>query len=323
MSLRKLAEERGFLIGAACNPDHLSAGEEEYESTLSGEFNITTAERQMKFAPVQPEQGVFKWGVTSKLTEFTQKHALKLRGHTLTWHHPAQLPNWLELEKRSRNEAIEIMREHIETVVNHFRGDVFWWDVVNEGLAEQGTMYREESPWYRAIGADYIEMAFRFAHHADPDCKLFYNDYEMDAVNDKSDRCHQMVKQLLDKDVPIHGIGLQGHIQLDRAPVIDSIAENIDRFGRLGLEVQFTEVDVWLPAEAGDEALQKQAEYYRDLVGVAVEADCCTAFVTWGVTDKYSWVPKFTDGKYGRALLFDENYHPKPAYHAVVEQLRG
>ncbi|MFW6061841.1 MAG: endo-1,4-beta-xylanase [Planctomycetota bacterium] len=320
-TLRELARRKGMYIGAAKR--HLGQrADPEYEAALAREVNCTVGETQMKFGPLHAERGRFTFNAADELVQFAHDHGMAVRGHCLVWHHPSSLPPWFRRREWSREEALDVLRDHIQTVLHHFGGKCFAWDVVNEGLAdEKGTFYREESPWLEAIGPDYIAQAFRWAHEADPETQLFYNDYEMDAVNGKSDRAYRLVRDLLDDGVPIHGIGLQGHIKLEEAPGPESVAENIARFNDLGLTVHLTEVDVWIKGEPSEEDLQRPAEVYRDLLQVAVEAKDCPAFVTWGLSDKYSWVPKFTGGEYGAALPLDENYHPKPAYHALCELL--
>jgi endo-1,4-beta-xylanase len=214
-------------------------------------------------------------------------------------------------------------------VVSHFRNKVFAWDVVNEAFNEKGRL--RDSIWYNqpGIGAGkdtaYIAQAFRWAHDADPNAVLFYNEAEAEEVNPKSDAIFAMVKDFRERGVPINGIGFQMHI-FNLAPNVASIAANFARFGKLGIQIHITEMDVALPVtEDGivmeSANLQRQAEIYGEIVKICLQTPGCSALQTWGVTDKYSWLGWATHKTKGAGLLFDRQYHPKPAYQAIKEAL--
>jgi len=239
-----------------------------------------------------------------------------VRGHTLVWHN--QNPGWLEEGEWTRDELIEVLREHITTVVGRYRGRIAAWDVVNEAIDEDGEL--RDTLWLRVIGPEYIEMAFRWAHEADPEAQLFYNDYAGEGVNRKSNAIYAMVRNLLEQDVPIHGVGLQMHVTVSNSPRSQDVQANLERLAGLGLEVQITEMDVRIPGEPSERTLAQQAEVYGSMMDVCLEAENCSAFVLWGFTDRHSWVPGFFSG-WGSALIFDESYAPKPAYDALQEVL--
>jgi len=161
---------------------------------------------------------------------------------------------------------------------------------------------------------------FHWAHEADPDARLFYNDYAAEALNTKSDAIYATVKELLRRRVPIHGVGLQMHVCQWAPPKPKSVARNIRRLNALGLDVHITEMDVRIKEPATDKDLKAQARVYRDIAKVCLKAAQCTALVTWGVTDRYSWIPHAFKGN-GSALLFDTKGDPKPAYHALHKTL--
>ena len=316
--LRDLAAKRGILVGAAVNSRAFKE-DETYRATLGREFNCIVAEGVMKFSPLQPERGNFAFGAADSMIDFAEEQGMKVRGHTLVWREA--LPEWVEHSSFSKQEALDVLRDHIFTVMQHFRGRVFAWDVVNEGINGNKTELRDDSFWYQAIGPDYIEKAFRWAHEADPSALLFYNDYAMDGMTEKADRCYAWVKEMIAREVPIHGVGFQFHVKLDKFPEITDVTRNFKRFNDLGLPVHITELDIWLSREATETALQRQAGAYRDVFKAAVDAANCPAVLLWGFTDRYSWIPKFTKGEYGSALIIDENYKPKPAYKAICEVL--
>jgi endo-1,4-beta-xylanase len=208
--------------------------------------------------------------------------------------------------------------------MGHYKGKIFAWDVVNEAVDDNNKM--RESVWYKVIGPDYIEQAFRFAREADPDAKLFYNDYNTEGMGSKSGAVYKMVKELKEKGVPIDGVGLQMHIGAapGEAPSAKALAANIKRLNDLGLEVHITEMDVKIQKLSGtdEEKFQKQADVYAMVLKTCLEAENCTALVTWGLTDQFSWIPGFT-GHPDAPLLFDKKYQPKPAYHALIKVLQA
>jgi endo-1,4-beta-xylanase len=202
------------------------------------------------------------------------------------------------------------------TVVGHYKGRIYAWDVVNEAINDDGTL--RDTVWLRNIGSEYIELAFRWAHEADPQALLFYNDYGAEGLGVKSDAVYNLVKNLLEKGVPIHGVGLQMHVSLESPPNPQEVAANIKRLNELGLIVHITEMDVRLTTPPRWEDFVRQAEIYYSILKVCLSADNCKAFIMWGFTDKYSWIPGFFSG-YGSALIFDESYSPKPAYYYITK----
>ncbi|MBI3538068.1 MAG: endo-1,4-beta-xylanase, partial [Chloroflexi bacterium] len=268
--------------------------------------------------PLRPTQTTYKFDDADYLVNFAQTNGMQVRGHTLVWHN--QTPKWLSDGNFSREHLIAILREHITTVVARYRGRISAWDVVNEAIDDQTGNLRE-TIWSKGIGAEYIEMAFRFARDADPNVKLIYNDYSGEATNKKSDAIYNLVKGLKDKGAPIDGVGLQSHFTLS-APQMQSIDANMKRLRALGLEVQITELDVRIPAPATETNLTRQAQIYREYLQTCLANDNCKYFVTWGFTDKYSWIPGSFPG-FGAALVFDDKYQPKAAYRAMMDVLAG
>ncbi len=318
ITLRALADRRGILVGAACSPKMID-GDMRYRDTLAREFNAIVAENCMKFTALQPERGRFDFTDADALTAFAQAHHQRMRGHTLVWHYC--LPAWMTEGDFSKTQALDILQAHIFTVLDHFRGTAFSWDVVNEGLADDGG-WRDTSPWFRFTGRDYLAQAFRWAHEADPTLQLFYNDYGMELPGPKVDACYQLLRELLDQGVPVHGVGFQCHLgwehKLDRALV----TANIRRFRDLGLAIHFTEMDMGIQVPVTDERRRIQAVEYANRLAIARDAGV-TALMLWGFTDRYSWIPGFSKGEHDDALIFDRDYHPKPAYTAFHEALEA
>jgi endo-1,4-beta-xylanase len=291
----------------------LDRGDRPYE-VLKREFNVLVAENMMKFGELCPSPNTYQWANTDALVDFAQANNMKLRGHTLVWHQ--QLPHWVTSGAWTASQAQALLEQHIRTVVGRYQGRIWAWDVVNEAIADTGG-YRSDSFWYRHIGPDYIAMAFRWAHEADPSAILYYNDYEAEALGPKSDAVYALVRDLQQAGVPIHGVGWQMHVG-EGWRVTAAHHQNAQRLRDHGLELSITEMDVRLPQPASAAQLAAQAASYREAMEFALDA--CAALLTWGFTDKYSWIPSFRPG-YGAALPFDADYQPKPAYDAMKHAL--
>lgn len=314
-TLRALARARGIEVGAAVatttpNTDVL------YQAVLAREFGMMTAENAMKFSALHPAQGTYTFTDADALVDFAERNDMRVRGHTLIWHN--QLPGWVTGTNWTRDEMIAILEDHIDAVVGRYKGRIGAWDVVNEAVSDEGGM--RNTVWLDRIGPEYLALAFRQAHAADPDAQLYYNDYSAEGLTNKADEVYELVRDLKNDGVPIHGVGLQMHLTLTGDPTPTAVAANIARLNALGLDVQITEMDVRMELPADESKLFQQATRYRNMLNVCLDADACSAFVLWGFTDRYSWIPSFFPGA-GAALIFDAGYDPKPAYHALQDAL--
>ena len=325
-SLREAATARSILVGAAVRPSLFS--ETAYSATLAREFNMVEAEDAMTWWTVRHNQYAFDFREGDEVVRFAQAHDMKVRGHCLVWDH--NNPAWLTEGRFTSGQMSRLLHEHISTVMKHYAGQVFAWDVVNEALDENGRF--KDSPWYNESGigyagkgAAYVAQAFRWAREADPKALLFYNDNGAEGLGRKSDAVYAMVKDFKQSGVPIDGVGLQMHVtgvDLDTA----AITKNIARLAALGLQVHITELDVSLPLDpstnfASSDDLQRQGDVYRRIVCTCLQNPGCTAIQTWGFTDKYSWIGSHSHHTRGAALPFDRFYKPKPAYTAIVDEL--
>lgn len=317
--LRSLAQLRHFYIGTTVNVKALRY-EAAYSATLAREFNMVTPEVSMKFSETEPQRDVYTFAKADYIVDFAQAHQMQVRGHNLAWY--TDLPAWLTHGNFTRDELIAILRDHIMTEVTRYGGQVNIWDVVNEAVGDDGNL--RASIWLRGIGPDYIDMAFQWAHEANPQARLFYNDYGGEGLGRKSDAIYTLVKGLLQRGVPIDGVGLQMHISLDRYPNVQNVLANMQRLAALGLEVQITEMDVKTqddvrPMQA---KLAAEAQLYGEMLHTCLSVSGCTTFVMWGFTDAHSWIPAYT-GHPDYPLIFDEKYRPKPAYFALENVLSG
>ncbi len=326
-SLREAAQRSGILVGAAARPAQLS--EAAYAATLAREFNLLEPEDALKWEVLRPDAQSFDFSQADQLVDFALHHNMKVRGHTLVWHR--QNPPWLAEGRFTSAQLSKLLETHIRTVVGHYRGKIFAWDVANEALDERVAGKLRDTIWYDQPGIGvseqgplYLAQCFRWAHEADPDALLFYNEAEADEINAKSDALYAMLRDFKRQGVPVSGVGLQMHIS-SLNPNIASISANIGRFTALGLQVHITELDVSLPVDvegnARSEDLRQQADIYRQIAAACLSHPGCTAIQTWGFTDKYSWIGSHSRKTRGAALLFDRTYGPKPAYKALREAL--
>ena len=314
--LRVSADQRRFFIGAAVAMSPFR-NESIYQETLRREFNIIVAENAFKWTGVHPSRTTFNFTDTDALVDFAQANNMKIRGHTLVWHN--QVPSWLTSGNFTRDEVIAVLREHILTLVGRYRGRVWAWDVVNEAIDDSNGGLRTNSFWYQRIGPEYIKLAFEFARQADPDAKLYYHDYSIEGLNTKSNGVLNLVSDLKSQGVPIDGVGWQMH-QVNGFRIQPAHQTNARRLADLGLEISITEMDVRINLPTSSEELQQQADANRDTINFCLTEPNCKALLTWGFTDKYSWIPGFYSG-WGDALIYDMNYQPKPAYSAIREVL--
>jgi endo-1,4-beta-xylanase len=325
----KDAFKNDFLVGVALN---------------QSQFNSISPENVLKWEVVHPLPGKFDFTDADQYVAFGQKNHMFIIGHNLVWH--SQTPDWVFQDDQgnpiSRDALIARMKDHIFTVVGHYKGKIGGWDVVNEALNEDGTL--RNSPWRKIIGDDYFVFAYQFAHEADPDAQLYYNDYSLDNAP-KREGAIALIKNLQAHGIKIYAVGLQEHDKMDW-PTTNQLDETISAFAKLGVKVSITELDVDLlpratrsqgadvsmraAAGAGlnpyanglpDDMQQKLAQRYADLFTVFVAHRNDLERVTfWGVTDANSWLNNWpVPGRSSYPLLFDRNCQPKPAFDAVIK----
>jgi endo-1,4-beta-xylanase len=324
-TLRQAGEARHILIGAAAASAHLA--ETDYANILGSEFSQLQAENEMKFGVIHPRPDTdpqpYDFRGADTLVAFAQAHNMVVRGHTLVWHN--QVSAWITKGRYSSPHLANILRDHINTVMAHYRSKVYAWDVVNEAFNDDGTM--RHTIWYDQpgigpkSGTEYIEQALRWSHAADPNAKLFYNDYDAEEINKKSDAIYAMAKDFKKRGVPLDGIGFQTHItlQFDDPEKLASYARNLQRFADLGLDLHITELDIRL-SDSSPASFNAQAKLYGEIANLCVQQFRCKLLQTWGFTDKHSWIPSFYKGQ-GWALPWDDEYRKKPAYAAMHNAL--
>lgn len=336
-----------FYVGAALNGSRIMGRDTLAKSLIESQFSSLTPENDMKWERIHPRPGVYRFDIADQLVAMGQEQDKHLVAHTLIWHN--QTPRWVFQDSQgnltTRDTLLMRMQEHIQTIMGRYKGKIHTWDVVNEALDDRGRL--RETLWKQIIGDDYIEKAFQFAHEADPDAQLIYNDFSM-AGKGKREGTVRMVRDLQSKGIRIDGVGMQCHYDLD-SPSLEDIEASIVAFAELGVEVMITELDLSvLPSpysnpggEMGrrnsyrpeldpyrdhlpDSVLQLQAQRYADLFTIFVKhSDKISRVTFWGVDDGTSWKNNFpVRGRIDYALLFDRKYQPKPAFDAVIRSAR-
>ena len=311
--LRDLAEAKGKVMGTAVTGSKLTGT---YGEIAGREFNSLTPGNAMKWGSVEPSRGSYDWAEADRIVDFAEAHGQQVRGHTLLWHQ--QNPDWLTSGSWTRDQLGAIVQDHIATEVGRYKGRIAAWDVVNEPFNEDGT-YRP-TLFHTTLGQDYIAQALTGARAADPGAKLYINDYNVEGVNAKSTALYNLVKSLKERGIPIDGVGLQAHLIVGQVP--STLQQNIQRFADLGVDVAITELDIRTQLPMTPAKLTQQAADYKAVMNACVALARCTGVTVWGFTDSDSWIPDTFPGQ-GAATPYDENYQPKPAYHAIAEALGG
>lgn len=314
-----------FPVGTAVSNDYISKN----RLLLLRHFNSLTAENCMKPVYVHPFEDKYDFGRGSQVADFAIRNRMLLRGHCLVWH--KQTPDWFFLDGDSpagRNKVLSRMESHIQTVVGCFRAAAYAWDVVNEAVSDvDGEAPLRAGKWLSLGGEDYIPRAFRAAKQVDPQCRLFYNDFN-ETRPAKSRRIYDLVKGLLSDGVPVDGLGMQGHYNI-YGPSADEVSAAIELYASLGVELQITELDVSL-FRHGDqtsfdeppaELLEMQAERYGELFAVFRKySKYITGVTLWGASDEMSWLNNFpVKNRQNWPLLFDCEHRPKAAFERAVQ----
>jgi endo-1,4-beta-xylanase len=333
-TLRQAAATRNIPIGAAASADEYGPPDllqnPSYAGLLSSQYSMLEPGNAMKWDVTQPTQTTYNFQPGDELVAFAQAHGMRVRGHNLCWY--TQFPSWLlpYASGATPAEMSTLLQNHITEEVTHFGQQVFAWDIVNEAFDDTSAANLRDSIWYNQpgigqIGTGYIAQAFQWAHAANPNALLFYNDYNIEESGPKFNAVYNMVQNFVNSGVPIDGVGFEMHVTAGYYPSATDLAQNMQALAALGLQVHITEMDVRLPVDASGNAsaanLQAQAQIYQTIMTVCLQQPNCTAFQVWGVSYNDSWIPSAFPG-YGAALPFDFNYNPTPAFDALLTAMQ-
>jgi endo-1,4-beta-xylanase len=322
-----------FTIGVAVSPQSLKTDE---AGLIVQEFNSMTAENTMKMGPIHPFEKVYNWTGGDSIAAFAKRNGMKLRGHTLCWHN--QTPRWfftdsLTGKQVTKEVLLQRLKDHITIVVSRYKGTIYAWDVVNEAISDKADEFYRPSLFYQICGEEFITKAFQWAHEADPNALLFYNDYnEINAV--KREKIIKMIKDLKAKGVPIHGVGLQGHWAINE-PSKDQLESTLKDFSELGLKIHITELDISVYPKEHNARDRKPEDYDtvftadKEIKQIEVYKNCFELFkkyskhissVTfWNISDRRSWLDNFpVRGRKDYPLLFDAQLKPKKVYWEIT-----
>lgn len=328
-----------FLVGCVMDKNPSSDYSPEEQRLAAAHFNALTSENQMKPSLIQPEEGRFEFANPDACVAFAERHGMTLVGHTLCWH--SQVGDWM-FAGRDRATTLRRLQRHIDTVVKRYRGKVKGWDVVNEAISDNSQEYIRPSAWTEVVGPDYVVQAFRYAHEADADTELYYNDYSIELPY-KRDRTLRLLDEIRQSGTRLDAVGIQGHWESGKVP-FEEIDKAIGIFAAEGLKVMITELDIDVlprdfsgadaskraeptskPRHPADnlvcppEVLRQQAEEYGRLFDLfESHAAHITRVSLWGLHDGRSWLNIWPTTRTNHGLLFDRQLQPKPAFHAAV-----
>lgn len=313
-----------FPIGVAVEPGQLMSSNP-HSQIVAKEFDMLVPENVMKPEFIEPKSGDFTFQNADAIVDYAIAHNMTMRGHNFIWYQ--ETPNWFfedpsnPSKPASKTLLLERMKDLITTTMKHFedkygsKNPIKYWDIVNEPLNDNGTL--RDTKWLQIIGPDYIAKAFEYAHAADPNVKLFVNDYGMENDGVKAQAMYNLVKKLKSEGVPIDGIGIECHININTN--LDKLKDVIKKFASLDVEVQFTEIDMSTLGNTSESALLQQAREYKKLFGILeAEHKYITAVVFWGISDDVSWL-----GSQNAPLLFNTSLQPKPDFWAIVDPTKA
>lgn len=308
-----------------CVRDEPLAGEQDYRAALTRHCALLVSEGAMKWDVVRPTPDAFAFEQGDRHLRFATENRMGFRGHTLVWH--GGMPSWAE-RMTSPAEAERQMVRHIEAMVGRYRGRIPSWDVVNEPIAERprGRETLRETMWSRTLGPGYVALALRTAAQADPAARLIINEYDIEFAGDiyrrKREALLQMITELRQRGVPLHGVGLQAHLRGELQIDHDGVAAFCSQVRAMGLDILVTEMDVidhLLPGPSDLRDMMTAARVHDFLSAVFAGARP-TAVMTWGITDRHTWVPiwfRRGDGTANRPLPLDDAYRPKLMYRVI------
>lgn len=283
----------------------------------TAEIGAVVPENGMKWDATEPEEGVFSYTQGDIVADIALANGQYLRCTNLVW--DSQLPTWVTSDTWTADNLTVAIQTYIANVVGHYAGQCYAWDVVNEAVSDDGGW--TDDVFYEVLGTDYFAIAFSAAGAADPNAKLYYNDYNLEYGGTKVDYAVELVQIVQAAGAPIDGVGFEGHMIVGETPDRASIAAQLEVFTALGLEVAITELDVrqlTLPPTAADNLTQ--ATNYADMVGACLDVEDCIGVTVWGFTDRYSWIPDTFPGE-GDACLYDVNLQKKEAWTSVSSVL--
>jgi endo-1,4-beta-xylanase len=326
-SLKALAAKHYIALGNFAIPTRI--GEKPYDQILTSQFDFALLDNQPNWhfvgGDLRPSRTTYNFSQIDKVMNYAEAHHMPVQAHHFVWGEEKWLPDWLTKGNYNRQQLLDIIHDHIQTVGQRYSGRIQEWTVVNEAFTRGLHTYGLHDWWADHIGdQSYIDDSFRWARQADPHAKLLLNDFNNEGINDVSDAMYDYVKGALARGVPIDGIGMQMHIDGTHVPAKDEVIQNMQRFAALGLSVNVTEFDVNMnDLKISNQAKDTQeGEIYYQMMRACIESKVCHSFAFLGITDKETWYNYLGSTPNARPLMFDVKYHPKPAFYRVRDALQ-
>lgn len=319
-SLRDLAAERGVDLGVLTYAHRLD--DPIYAGIIRTQFEFATIDGGAHFSEIRPTPTETDYRTVDTIVEFAEENSMNVQLHHLVWGDRVVLPQWLTEGDHTKEELLKILEQHITETVSRYKGRIREYTVINEATTEAQHIYGLKSWWQEKLGDDpkLIDNYFRWAHRADPEAKLIMNDFYNETKNSTSDAMYAYIKDAKARGVPIHGVGMQLHVDASRPPEKKAVIENMRRFAALGTPVYITEFDVNTNSVKGSAAYKSQLESQitYDMVRACVESRACVSFTVFGVTSKNDLIKKITRAN-TRAYLFDSRYRPRPSFYDFLQ----
>ena len=332
-TLKNLSNDLNIVWGTSFRPDGIN--DTLYKKILAQQFNLIIPDYGMFMSHIQRKQGEWDFSTTDEIVEFGESFGMKIRGHALIWGYDLDryetgnwlpTPEWIHNSNFSREDMIRIMYEHIEKTMNRYGDRIREWIVVNEAVGNGQNTEMARNVWLEKLGEDYVELAIMYADKIAPNSVLILNDFNADYLGQNAHKVNNLYNytvKLLQKGVPVDGIGLQFHLTVGiDDPTVDDIVNNFIRYQKLGLGVYITELDIKIMEPVTQEKLMEQARLYSVIMKAVLESDACNDITVWGYTDRYTWIHNWAPG-FNAPCMYDESINPKPAFNSVVETMKN
>lgn len=320
-SLKELSLNHGISLGNFAIANRLN--DKIYTGILTSQFDFILADNTPNWyftdGGLRPGPNSYNFKQMDKIVAFAQSRNMAIQAHHYVWGEQKWLPDWLKRGNYTKQQLLDLVKQHILIVGRHYSGKIAMWTVVNEPFTRQAHLYNLRDWWADHTGGQtYIADSFIWARQADPKSKLILNDFNNESINETSNAMYSYVKDALGRGVPIDGIGMQMHLDGTKPPDKQSVIANMKRFAALGLGVYITEFDVNMNDVPGSSSIKNRIEgdIYYSMMRACIESQVCHSFAYLGITDSETWY-NYVGAHDPRPLMFDTKYRPKPAFYAT------
>lgn len=317
--LKDLAAQHNIALGVHVEPDTL--GNQIYTSIVSSQFSFVTLDGGgSHFNEIQPGPTTYDFANTDKTVAFAAQHNMPVQFHHLVWGDAVNLPKWLLNGNYSKTQILQILHDHIDTIMRRYKGRIQSYTVANEAFAEDQHIYGVKNWFVDQLGmstSSYVDQLFTWAHQVDPSATLLLNDFDNETQTSVSDVMLGYIKSAKARGIPIDGVGMQLHVDASSPPSKQAVIANMKRFGAIGVPVYITEFDINTNSVKGSSAYKQQLEtkITSDMVGACIASHDCVSFDVFGVTNKNDVIRILTHAN-SREYMLDSRYVPRQQYYA-------